>query len=276
MRREPSWGRRCVSDTPYRLKDDSCSSHGIILARLGEGKGRRALDVGAADGFLAERLTARGWRVTALERDGELAARARPKCDEVVVADLEQGIPALSGPFDAVICGDILEHLRDPLPVLLGLGPCVALRGTVIVSVPNVAHLWVRLSLLFGRFRYKDRGILDRTHLRFFTRRTFLDLLAEAGLEVKELAVTPAPLPLVVPSRLHGTWLSAVHALSAVAARCWKAGLAYQFVAVCHPVTRAAAVTSSIPLHADYGTPRAAGRPIGSSGSASEPVRKSP
>lgn len=243
-----------MSAVAYRLKADPYSSHGIILARLGEGGGQRALDVGAADGFLAERLTDRGWRVTALERDPEMAARARTRCHEVVVADLEQGVPALGGPFDAVICGDVLEHLSDPLPVLRGLGRYVAPGGTVIVSVPNVAHLWVRLSLLIGRFEYEDRGILDRTHLRYFTRRTFLDLLARAGLRVSELAVTPVPLPLVVPDRLHGAWLSGVHALSARAAHCWKSGLAYQFVGVCHPGSLASAPREA--LHqGDDGTP---------------------
>jgi SAM-dependent methyltransferase len=230
-----------VADTPYRFKDDPYSSHAVILARLGQGHGRRALDVGAADGFLAERLTAQGWRVTALERDPELAARARGKCEDVVVADLEQGAPAVAGPFDAVVYGDVLEHLSEPLPLVLALNRSVAPTGVVIVSVPNVAHLWIRISLFLGRFEYGDRGILDRTHLRYFTRRTFLALLAKADLSVIELAVTPAPLPLVVPARLHGPWLSALHAMGAAAARGWKGGLAYQFVAVCQPATRAPA-----------------------------------
>jgi hypothetical protein len=91
----------------------------------------------------------------------------------------------------------------------------------------------VRLSLLAGRFDYADRGILDRTHLRFFTRRTLLAFLRSAGLAVSELRVTPVPLPLVVPPRWHGAWLHGLHALSARAAGAWPGGLAYQFVAVC-------------------------------------------
>ncbi|MGH7402305.1 MAG: class I SAM-dependent methyltransferase [Candidatus Rokuibacteriota bacterium] len=219
--------------SPYRLKDDPHSSHSVILARLGDGRGRKALDVGAADGFLAERLTAQGWSVTALERDPELAARARGRCKEVVVADLESAPPLLHGPFDAIVYGDVLEHLSDPRATLLALDRTLAPGGTVIVSVPNVAHLWVRLSLLLGRFDYADRGILDRTHLRFFTRRTLVDFLWGAGLIVVELAVTPVPLPLVIPPRWHGRWLAGVHALSAWAAKGWPGGLAYQLVAVC-------------------------------------------
>lgn len=217
----------------YRLKGDPHSSHSVILGRLGEGRGRKALDVGAADGFLAERLTGQGWNVTALERDPVLAARAQGRCKEVVVADLEAAPPLLHGPFDAIVYGDVLEHLGDPRAALVALDRTLAPGGVVVVSVPNVAHLWIRLSLLAGRFDYADRGILDRTHLRFFTRRTFVAFLRSAGLTLDELHVTPVPLPLVVPARWHGAGLRGLHRLSARAARIWPGGLAYQFVAVC-------------------------------------------
>jgi 2-polyprenyl-3-methyl-5-hydroxy-6-metoxy-1,4-benzoquinol methylase len=222
-----------MSTSPYQLKSDPHSSHAVILGRLGEGRGRRALDVGAADGFLAELLTRQGWQVTALERDPAQAAKARGRCHEVIVADLDSAILHLEGVFDAIVYGDVLEHLSDPLPVLVTLNRSLAPGGRVIVSVPNVAHLWVRLSLLLGRWEYADRGILDRTHVRFFTRRSFVRFLGDAGLAIEELVATPAPLPLVVPPRLHGGVLDAVHGLSAHAARLWKGGLGYQLVAVC-------------------------------------------
>jgi SAM-dependent methyltransferase len=224
-----------MNASPYRLKSDAYSSHAVILDRLGPGRGRTLLDAGAADGFLSELLTGQGWRVTALERDPAQAGRARGRCAEVVVADLDEAAQALSGPFDAIVYGDVLEHLRDPLAALVALNRALAADGLVIASVPNVAHLWIRLQLLAGRFDYADRGILDRTHLRFFTRRTFVTLLGQAGLAVQELAVTPVPLPLIVPDRLHGAWLYGLHAASAAASRGWKSGLAYQFVAMCRP-----------------------------------------
>lgn len=222
-----------MSGSPYQLKSDPYSSHAVIVSRLGDGRGRRALDVGAADGFLAELLTRQGWQVTALERDPAQAAKARGRCHEVIVANLDQAAPRLQGSFDAIVYGDVLEHLSDPLPVLVELDRTLAADGRVIVSVPNVAHVWVRLSLAVGRWDYADRGILDRTHLRFFTQRSLAAFLRDAGLGVEELVATPVPLPLVVPERLHGAVLDAVHALSAGAARAWKGGLAYQFVAVC-------------------------------------------
>ena len=222
-----------LSTSAYQLKSDPHSSHAVILGRLGEGRGRRALDVGAADGFLAELLTRQGWQVTALERDPEQAAKARGRCHEVIVADLDSAAPRLEGFFDAIVYGDVLEHLSDPLPVLVALNRSLAGGGRVIVSVPNVAHLWVRLSLLLGRWDYGDRGILDRTHLRFFTRRSFVRFLGDAGLDLEELVATPVPLPLVVPPRFHGGVLDAVHSLSAGAARVWKGGLGYQLIGVC-------------------------------------------
>jgi SAM-dependent methyltransferase len=230
-----------VSGAPYRLKDDPYSSHSLILSRLGAGRGRRALDVGAADGFLAERLTGMGWKVTALERDPAQAARAATRCEQALAVDLERERPPLAGQYDAVIYGDVIEHLTDPLRVMHELHRHLAPGAVVVASVPNVAHLWVRLSLLVGRFEYTDRGILDRTHLSFFTRRTFLQLLSAARLTVCELHVTPVPLPVVVPARWHGSALATLHRLSAGAARLWPGGLAYQFVAVCAEAVAAGA-----------------------------------
>jgi len=214
---------------PYALKPDRYSSHSVILAWLGDGGGRRLLDVGAAGGLLSRPLSARGWRVTAVEHDAVAARELDGACERVIVADAE-ALPPLGGPFHAVLFGDVLEHLRDPARVLRDVGRDLAAGGRVIVSVPNVAHLWIRLSLLAGRFDYADRGILDRTHLRFFTKRTLWELLRAGGLRARRWTATPVPLYQVVPERLHGGPLSAVHALSAAVSRALPGLLAYQFV----------------------------------------------
>jgi 2-polyprenyl-3-methyl-5-hydroxy-6-metoxy-1,4-benzoquinol methylase len=214
----------------YTLKADPHSSHSVILRWLGEGRGRRLLDVGAADGLLARHLTARGWKVTGIEADPAMAGAGAAHCERMLVADLNRGVPALDGLFDVIVCGDVLEHLAEPVGVLRTLVACLAPGGEVIVSVPNVAHLWVRLSLLAGRFDYADRGILDRTHLRFFTRRTLDALLAGAALEVVRRTSTPVPLYQVLPARWHGRALAAVHAASAAAARTLPRVLGYQLI----------------------------------------------
>ena len=143
----------------YVLKPDPHSSHSIILRWLGQGNGRRLLDVGAADALLSRKLTERGWRVTAVEGDPALAQVGAQHCERMVVANLDREIPLLDGPFDAIVYADVLEHLTDPLRVISDLDRHLAPDGFVIVSVPNIAHLYIRLLLLFGRFDYIDRGI---------------------------------------------------------------------------------------------------------------------
>ena len=214
----------------YTFKADPHSSHSVILGWLGQGRGRRLLDVGAADGLLSRTLTAGGWRVTAVEADPDLAKAGADGCETMVVADLDRETPALDGFFDAIVYGDVLEHLRDPARVLADLNARLARGGQVVISVPNVAHLWMRLSLAAGRFEYADRGILDRTHLRFFTRRSLGALLAGAGLRVERMTATPVPLHQVLPERWHGRALAAVHGASALAARMLPRLFGYQFV----------------------------------------------
>ena len=221
----------------YTLKDDPYSSHSVIVGWLGEGRGRRLLDVGAADGLLSRLLTERGWKVTGLEADPVAAQAAAAHCERIVVADLDAGVPALEGEFDAIVCADVLEHLRDPAATLAALRRTLPASGEVVVSVPNVAHLWMRMSLLAGRFEYAERGILDRTHLRFFTRRTLAALVRGAGLRIARMTATPVPLYQVLSARWHGRPLAAVHALSAGAARALPGLLAYQFVVGARPDT---------------------------------------
>jgi 2-polyprenyl-3-methyl-5-hydroxy-6-metoxy-1,4-benzoquinol methylase len=211
---------------------DPYSSHTVILARAGVGRGRRLLDVGAAQGVLAQRFTEAGFEVTCIEGDPQLAALAKDRCREVIVADLDGRLPSLVGRFDVIVFGDVLEHLKNPMEVLRRFSQYLQPEGKVIVSVPNIAHAWIRMGLLLGRFEYMERGILDRTHLRFFTLATFRRFLADAGLVVKELTATPVPLLLIVPQRYHGWWLRTLHALNAAVARCWKTMFGYQFVAV--------------------------------------------
>jgi 2-polyprenyl-3-methyl-5-hydroxy-6-metoxy-1,4-benzoquinol methylase len=220
----------------YQSKvDDPYSSHSVILASVGDGKGKRLLDVGAAQGVLAQRFTELGFEVTCIEGSPELAALGKDKCHQMIVADLDKPLPELNGQFDVIVYGDILEHLRNPMEVFTGFNRSLRPEGQVIVSVPNMAHLWVRLNLLIGRLPYADRGILDRTHLRFFTLTSFRRFLREAGLECDRIVGTPVPLFLAVPKRYHGAWLRALQAVNALVTRCWKTMFGFQFVAVAHP-----------------------------------------
>lgn len=172
-------------------------THRMIAGRVKDGA--RVLDVGAGEGALGAQLKARGCKVVCLEVDEGRAVKAREKGLEVVVRSIEAaGIEDL-GKFDVVVCADVLEHLLDPAGALLKLKGALEGNGKVLASIPNVAFYGVRLRLLVGRFDYTDTGILDRTHLRFFTRVTARRLLEEAGLKVTYEAITIAPPTSAVP-----------------------------------------------------------------------------
>jgi len=219
----------------YVLKPDPHSSHSLILKWLGEGRGRRILDVGAADGIVSRRLTERGWRVTGLEGDPALAQAGARHCERMLTANLNREIPEVAGPFDAILYGDVLEHLVDPLRVLVELDRALVPDGFVVISVPNIAHLYIRLLLLVGRFDYIDRGILDDSHLRFFTERSLRALIADAGLTVERFTATPAPLYQILPASWHKRWVAATHAVNAVIARSLPRLLGYQLIVLARP-----------------------------------------
>lgn len=167
------------------------SSHTLVLGLVGRDKS--VLDVGCSTGYLGEALARRGCAVTGLEMDAEAAEAARHRLDEVIEADLEAVTLAELLPgrqFDVVVFADVLEHLRDPAAVLRSAIPLLAPGGSVVVSVPNVGHGSIRLALLQGRWQYTETGLLDRTHIRFFTRDSFSDLFDEAGLSMTDLRST--------------------------------------------------------------------------------------
>jgi SAM-dependent methyltransferase len=119
-----------------------------------------------------------------------MAELAEQRCDRLIVGDLDllDLAEELAGErFDVIVAADVLEHLRDPLHVLRSLRPLLAENGYLVASIPNVAHGSVRLALLEGRFPYQERGLLDRTHLRFFTRESIGQLLEDAGFLISDM-----------------------------------------------------------------------------------------
>ena len=162
------------------------------MRQLGRGP---ILDVGAAQGMLGQQLREAGEQVTidGVELNPDWAALARPFYRQIFACGIEEANLA-AGTYRMVVCADVLEHLPDPVATLGQLRRAATADATFIVSVPNVAHLAVRLMLLLGRFPRMERGILDRTHLQFFTRDTAVALLRDAGLEVVRVSATGIPL----------------------------------------------------------------------------------
>ncbi len=198
------------------------SVYAIALGWLKDGD--TVLDVGCNTGYVGRAAQER-LRVVfdGIEGDADAAARARQTYREVVCVDLASGPPwpGVGGRYDAVLALDVLEHLSEPLPALRELARLLAPEGRLVLSVPNVAHWTVRLGLLLGRFDYVETGILDRTHLRFFTRKVLLADCAEAGLAVEEIAFTTNGFPL---RKLVS------HGMRRRAAALLPGPLAYQFV----------------------------------------------
>lgn len=155
-----------------------------ILNRVPE-VAKRILDVGCAAGRLGEILKKErpDREVWGIEAIHEVAAEAKERLDHVIIGDVEQmdPYPLPERYFDCLICGDVLEHLRDPQTVLTRLRKHLTPGATLITNVPNIGHWSVVAGLLQGKFEYADKGLLDRTHLRFFTPESLKNMLWEAG-----------------------------------------------------------------------------------------------
>ena len=224
-----------MPDSQYEFKPFKYSSHYWILNALrGEKEPVRILDAGTAGGYLGKVWRNQGHYVAGIEFDAATGEKARQYYDEFEIANLETYPFSRRGEFDYIVFADVLEHLRDPAAVLRRCIPSLKASGKIIISVPNIANWIIRLSLLFGKFDYMDRGILDRTHLRFFTMRSLNQLLSEVSCEVLDAIPTPLPVQLVLPftgSRLFAPLHEAHYALT----RCWNTLFAYQFVIVAAP-----------------------------------------
>jgi SAM-dependent methyltransferase len=147
---------------------------------------RHVLEVGCGEGELGQLLRRRGHRVTGIELASDVAERARQRLDHVVTADVERdGFPFPSESFNAILFADVLEHLVDPWRVLREAVEVLTENGVVAASIPNVQNLDVLRRLLCGRWDYRERGILDIGHLRFFTLATIRALFAQAGLTIE-------------------------------------------------------------------------------------------
>ena len=153
------------------------------VQRLVSRRARKILDVGCAAGRVGAGVKERqGAEVWGVECDPEAAAQAAQVLDRVLTAPIEQALKELpDGYFNCIILADVLEHLVDPAAILAGLAQKLAGSGEMVVSLPNVAHWSVLQGLLNGSWEYQDAGILDRSHLRFFTRESALRLFADAG-----------------------------------------------------------------------------------------------
>lgn len=224
-----------TSEVRYEFKPFKYSSHYWILKLLeGEREPVSILDVGTASGYLGEVWKKSGHHVTGIEFDPAAAAKAKENYHAFRVADIETFDFPYRSEFDYIVFADVLEHLRDPAAVLRRCIPGLKESGKIIISLPNVANWVIRLGLLFGRFDYTDRGILDRTHLRFFTLRSAGQLMDDASCEVLDVIPTPLPVQLIFPFT-EKNFFRPMHEIHYALTRSWTSLFAYQFVMMAAP-----------------------------------------
>jgi 2-polyprenyl-3-methyl-5-hydroxy-6-metoxy-1,4-benzoquinol methylase len=219
-----------VSDGPAHNRS-YVGARSDLLSMVPDRAYGRVLDVGCATGATSAELKQRlpGCHVTGIELDQGMAELARERLDRVLVGDASALLTELRDSeddrFDLVLCGDVLEHLVDPWAAL-GCIRKLCPTGTVIVSLPNVAHVSTVVALLFGSYwPYRDRGIHDRTHLRFFGRNNLAPLFAAA--DFKEVRRFTHHRVIERPHRLN-QWLAPIVSRLPLIRRLTE----YQFISV--------------------------------------------
>jgi len=221
----------------YAFKPDPFSSHmqiGTIIKSLRLPPSSRVLDVGCSKGFIAKHLRSIPLQFFGIELDKKDASQARPYYQDIRICNLEIARPAYEKNFfGLILMADILEHLTDPLSALLHFKKSLSENGYLVMSTGNVANIWIRLNLLFGRFQYTDKGILDRTHTHLYTLKSFMELARKAGFRIHRVYVTPIPLPLLSPLFEKGRIFHALHTINYGLAILWKRLFGYQFILLC-------------------------------------------
>jgi O-antigen biosynthesis protein len=183
--------------SPQGLTEESLDANSSLKKMLDLiGQAKKVVDFGCATGYFASLLQKKDCLVTGIEINPDAAKIAEKYCEKVIVADLDfVSIPEIlpNEKFDVAIFGDILEHLRNPWQVLAQTKSILKEYGFVVASIPNITHGAIRLALLEGKFEYKKLGILDDTHLRFFTRETLGKLFENTGYFIDVIDRTKLP-----------------------------------------------------------------------------------
>lgn len=165
--------------------DNYYSSTRSDLAALVPAEARRILEVGCGAGQLGGLLRQRGHHVSGIELIPAAADEASRRLDDVVCGDIETiELPWAEASFDAILCGDVLEHLADPWRTVRRLSALLVSGGLLIASIPNVQNYRVIRGLIRGRWHYRERGLLDFGHLRFFTWQSIVELFGQADLQI--------------------------------------------------------------------------------------------
>jgi len=179
----------------HELDMMSENSASLVLKEISAGS--KVLELGPATGYMTRYMKEQlNCSVYCIEYDSDSAEQASLYAEKMIVSDLEDfsfWTKQLSGEkFDYILCVDVLEHLRDPHRVLNEVIKYLKVGGSVITSIPNISHNAIIMGLLQGEFKYNQLGLLDNTHVKFFTKESIIEMLSEAGLEIVKMKATKA------------------------------------------------------------------------------------
>lgn len=166
--------------TPYE-------AHQLIFDKIPSGSA--VLDIGCATGYFAQELKKKSCKTWGVDIDAEALNFAKKYCNDVFQADLNslKTLPFKKNSFDVILLMDVIEHLTNPNQLLSGIKQYLKPSGKLILSTPNIAFLSIRLALLRGKFEYTKMGIMDETHVKFYTKKILLGLLSKNGWKLQTL-----------------------------------------------------------------------------------------
>jgi len=221
-------GRYLVDrDIHYTLKRSKTGSHVQIVAAIEPGS--RVLDLGCSNGLLARPLLEKDVRVTGV--DAGPGERLSKELAEYLQHDLERPLDLpLERDFDYVVCADVIEHLKNRAQLLRGARRYLKPEGVLLISTPNIALWFYRLSLLVGRFEYGPRGVLDETHVHLYTSSTFRREVEKAGFTILRQRATSLPFEVVFESTGRSRLVRAIESAYHGLARLWPSMFAYQLI----------------------------------------------
>jgi 2-polyprenyl-3-methyl-5-hydroxy-6-metoxy-1,4-benzoquinol methylase len=211
----------------YQLKRSDTGSHMQIVNAIRPGS--RVLDLGCSQGLLAQPLCERDVRVTGV--DVRSPDRVIEELEEYFQRDVEQPLELPTGRiFDYVVVADVIEHVRNRVQLLRNARRYLKEDGRLLISTPNIALWFYRLSLLAGRFEYGPLGVLDETHVHLFTGATFRREVEQAGFHIVDRRVTTLPFEIVFESTGRSRLMRTVSRGYHLLARLWPSMFAYQFI----------------------------------------------
>jgi 2-polyprenyl-3-methyl-5-hydroxy-6-metoxy-1,4-benzoquinol methylase len=217
---------------------------------------RTVLDVGGGFGALGEEFEKKGNKVCNIDSSEYAIRESQKRISESYIADIanpDKLPPEIKGrKFDVIVFADILEHVYDPYSTLRLFSQFLKEDGKVFISVPNIATWTTRIKILFGNFNYKDTGTLDRTHIRFFTKKSIKRLVTAADYKIEKFDITPNFAKPFVPflkkfikkkenfhdpkaiinSKYYQNYLKYIYPLERIVAKIWSPLFAFQFILI--------------------------------------------